>query len=140
MKTTKKTEMYQRITNHGEDLKKVFNLPDEINSIKLCKSLLRLENKAHYATTCLCNSNTLHLLELNQYTGYDVEQATEEEQDKFFDSILKSLSKLIGVDNMDKVFINFDPRGYALKIKPEYSQNIYRDWGSNGILAPDLTN
>ena len=140
MKTTKKTEMYQRITNHGEDLKKVFNLPDEINSIKLCKSLLRLENKAHYATTCLCNSNTLHLLELNQYTGYDVEQATEEEQDKFFDSILKSLSKLIGVDNMDKVFINFDPRGYALKIKPEYSQKIYQDWGSNGILVPDLTN
>lgn len=136
----KQTEMYQRITNHGEDIKKVFNLSDEIDSIKLCKSLLRLENKAHHAATCLCNTNTLHLLELNQYTGYDVEQATEEEQDKFFDSILKSLSKLIGVDNMDKVFINFDARGYALKIKPEYSQNIYQDWGSNGILAPDLTN
>ena len=140
MKNTKKNEMYQRIFQHGENLKKVFNLPVEIDSIKLCKSLLRLENKTHHATTCLCNTNTLHLLELNKFTGYDVEQATEEDQDKFFDSILKSLSKLIGVDNMDKVFINFDARGYALKLKPEYSQNIYKDWGSYGIIAPDLTN
>jgi len=47
------------------------------------------KRKAHHATTCLCNTNTLHLLELNKYTGYDVKQATEEEQDVFLIRYLK---------------------------------------------------
>lgn len=38
------------------------------------------------------------------------------------------------------VFINFDPRGYALKIESEYvkqhSLEIERDWGGYGIIAP----
>jgi len=37
------------------------------------------------------------------------------------------------------VFINGDPRGYALKIKDEFVREnnltIYQDWGGYGILA-----
>jgi hypothetical protein len=41
------------------------------------------------------------------------------------------------------VFVNQDPRGYALKIDDEYmrahSLDLERDGGEYGILAPDLT-
>lgn len=136
---TKKEKMYQEIEKHGENLNRIFNTSKD--NIALCKSLRRLETKAHRATTCLCNTNTLTLLELNKYTGYDVKQATEEEQDKFFDKITKSLEKILGKN--DAIFINFDPRGYALKIKDSYIKEnnlkIYQDWGGYGILSPDFS-
>lgn len=136
----KPNKMYKNIRLHGESLKKFFNLPEETDAIKLSKSMFSIERKAHHATTCLCNTNTLHLLELNQYTGYDVHQATEEEQDHFFDLIRRRLSRLIGAENMHKIFINYDPRGYALKIKEEYSKDFYnKDWGGYGILAPNFS-
>lgn len=134
----KKEKMYEKIENHGKAIIRFFKLQDQ-DPVKLSKALFRLENKAHHATTCLCNTNTLNLLELNQFTGYDVKQATEEEQDKFFDGIRASLAKIIGKDNLKKCFINFDPRGYALKIKEEFSKDFYnKDWGGYGILAPDF--
>ncbi len=135
----KKEKMYQEIEQHGQNLNKIFNTG--IEPVKLCKSLHRLETKAHHATTCLCNTNTLHLLELNRYTGYDVEQTNEEDQDKFFDKITKSLEKILGKNKA--IFINFDPRGYALKISDDYvrkhSLKINRDMGGYGILAPDFS-
>jgi len=44
-------------------------------------------------------------------------------------------------DGMIPVFFNSDPRGYALKIKDDYTRDItiYRDWGGYGILAPDFS-
>lgn len=143
MRNTKKQDMHNNIQKHGEQLNAIFNTG--IEPISLCKKLLRLERKAHHATTCLCNTNTLHLMELNHLTGYDVEQASEEEQDKFFDGIKNSLSKILGKENMKHVFINFDARGYALKIKTDYvntlylqGKRIYTDMGGYGILAPDF--
>lgn len=139
----KKERMYKQIKEHGENLNAIFNTG--IDNVTLCKKLLRIENKAHHAITCLCNTNTLDLLELNQYTGYDVEQATEEEQDTFFDKIRASLVRILGKKAEKACFINFDPRGYALKIRPEYlaelgdnGKAIFKDWGGNGILAPEF--
>lgn len=139
----KKERMYKQIKEHGENLNAIFNTG--IDNVELCKKLRRLEVKAHHATTCLCNTNTLDLVELNQYTGYDVKQATEEEQDAFFDKIRASLIKILGKEAARACFINFDARGYALKIKPEYlagiceiGKTIYKDWGGNGILAPEF--
>jgi hypothetical protein len=135
---TKRESMYEKIEKHGKALIKFFGLPNQ-DPVKLSKMLFRIERKAHHAATCLCNTNTLNLIELNQYTGYDVEQATEEEQDAFFDGLRKMIEKYIGAENMDKVFINHDPRGYALKIKPEFADGFpEKDWGGNGIIAPDF--
>lgn len=135
----KKDTMYAKIERHGEELIKFFNLDKTIDPIKLSKRLFSLENKAHHATTCLCNTNTLNLLELNRFTGYDVKQATEKEEDEFFYKIRKRLSNIIGEDNAEKCFINHDPREYALKIKEEYSKDFYyHDMGGFGILAPDF--
>lgn len=152
MSTATKQAMYKRITNHGEQLKSIFNLDNSVDAVKLCKSLRRLEAKAHRATTNLCNTNTLHLQELNRYTGYDVEQTSEEEQDAFFEKIRKAVIKILNLkpsgnmcpDDCYPVIINYDPRGYALKISDayirEYGIKIYQDFGGYGILAPDLTN
>ena len=135
----KKDTMYAKIERHGEELIKFFNLDKTIDPVKLSKRLFSLENKAHHATTCLCNTNTLYLLELNRFTGYDVKQATEKEEDEFFDKIRKRLANIIGEDNVEKCFINHDPRGFALKIKEEYSKDFYyHDFGGYGILAPNF--
>lgn len=139
--------MYQQITKHGENLIRLFNLPIDTGPVKLCKSLQRLETKAHHAATCLSNTNTLDRLELNRFTGYDVHQATEDEQTVFFDKILKSVDKLLNFKKQHiPVFVNFDPRGYALKIRPEYvealragSNGIETDWGGFGLIAPEFT-
>ena len=138
MKATKKQLMYENIQKHGEDLNAIFNTGTE--PIKLCKQLLKLERKAHHGATCLLNTNTLHLLELNKYTGYDVPEATEEQKEKFFNDILNKVIKILGPKAKDLIFINFAARGSALKIKSEKAKdlNIYTDWGGYGIIAPDF--
>jgi hypothetical protein len=137
----KKDRMYQQIEKHGANLNAIFNTG--IDNVKLCKKLFRLEKIAHRATTCLCNTNTLDLLELNRFTGYDVKQATEDEQDAFFEAILAKVDKILKFKgHRVPVFINHDPRGYALKIKSEYVKKwdlrIHQDFGGFGIIAPEF--
>lgn len=134
----KKERMYERIENHGANLNAIFKT--SFDNVELCKKLLRIERKAHHATTCLCNTNTLEWLDHPQ--PWTLEQATEEEQDKFFDKIINSVHKILGKESVGVVFINHDPRGYALKIYDVFAKNmkIHKDWGGFGILAPDLTN
>lgn len=134
-----KTTNLENIRKHGENLNAIFNTG--LEPIALCKKLRKLELTAHHATTCLCNTNTLEFL--NHTRPWDLKQATEEEIDLFFDKIKASLKKVLG-NKADIVFINFDPRGYALKIKDDYIKEnnikIYQDFGGYGIIAPDLTN
>jgi len=148
---TKHERMYQRIEQHGANLNAIFNTG--LDNVKLCKKLLRLERQAHHATTCLCNTNTLDRLELTRQEENGIHQATEEEQDAFFEAILAKVRKVLcctketfpGQFNPEcfPVFINHDPRGYALKIKSEYVKDhnlkIHQDWGGFGIIAPDFT-
>lgn len=135
--STKKERMYQAIEKHGNDLKEFFNLPDA-DPVKLCKALFRIENKAHHATTALCNTNTLEYIDHPR--AWELKQATEKKQDAFFDGIRKSLERVLGKDNAKKCFINHDPRGYALKIKEEHAKDFRnKDWGGYGILAPDFS-
>lgn len=139
-----KQKMYMRIEKHGNDLKRIFNL-ESANPIKLSKQLRGLEVKANRAATCLCNTNTLDRLQLTRQEEMrgDTEQATEEEQEAFFNAILNKVDKILNFRTQGiPVFINHDPRGYALKIKGEYIQanqfDIYRDFGGYGILAPEF--
>lgn len=114
---SKKFKMYQRIEKHGNDLNAIFNTG--IDPIELCKKLRRLEKQATILTTDYCNTGNQHELELEK--------------------IQKKVNRLL---KTDLVFINLDPRGYALKIQSEDAKdlNIYKDWGGYGIIAPDLTN
>lgn len=120
-KTTKHDAMYTRIEKHGRDLIEFYAMPADTNPIKLCKSLRILEGKANRAAVDYCNGR----IECEQWENIAI-------------STKKRLIKLLGRND---VFINGDPRGYALKIDEEASKQWrgYRDMGGYGILAPDLT-
>lgn len=138
----KKQRMYEAIEKHGENLNVIFNT--KLDNVTLSKKLLSIERKAHRAASNLLNTNTLHLNELNRFTGYDVKQATEEEQETFFDAILNRLDKVLNFRAANvPVFINYDARGYSLKIKRSYlidkKLSLLTDWGGDGILAPDFS-
>ena len=125
----KKIEMYARIKKHGEDIKKIFSLPADTDPIKLCKSLRRLEVQAQ-------------TIQGTHGEGF-YELASKQEA-----ALMIKLKNLLMPDSTPKeflkfgIFLNTDPRGYALKIPDEIVKKnnliIHQDWGEFGILAPDL--
>ena len=124
----KKQLMYKRIEEHGDRLKSIFNLKD-VDSVKLCKQLFRLENKAHKLAEDYCNG-------IIYADDYDIQTI----------QILKKVCKILNIPyEANRVFVNGDPRGYALKFTSRYSKylrscniNIHQDWGGYGIIAPDF--
>lgn len=123
MTDNKKEILYSRITKHGQNLKAVFNLDQDIDPVKLCKRLFRLENKAHKLALDFCNG------EIDQL-----------EWDQKANKILTKVEAIL--KNKKVLFLNGDARGYALKIDDGYIRNnnlnIHRDWGGYGIIAPDF--
>lgn len=72
------------------------------------------------------------------------EEFAEGEDDRITDSILAQVNAILRfTEKGPKVFINRDPRGYALKIDDEDMRRlglqIHSDWGGYGIIAPDLS-
>ena len=139
MKTTERKIMNEKIYRHGEELKRFFNLDPSVDPVKLSKQLFSIENKAHHAITCLCNTNNLYFLDQPNRAA-PVRESTEEEQDKYFEKIWKRITKILGADAAKIIKMNFDPRGYALKIPVNYAKdwNGCKDWGGYGIIAPDF--
>ena len=123
MMDNKKEILYSRITKHGQNLKAVFNLDQDIDPVKLCKRLFRLENKAHKLALDFCNG------EIDQL-----------EWDQKANKILTKVEAIL--KNKKVLFLNGDARGYALKIDDGYIRNnnlnIHKDWGGYGIVAPDF--
>lgn len=111
--------MYQRIEKHGDNLKSIFNL--DVDSVKLCKQLFRLENKAHKLALDYCNG------------------LFEGDIDKESEKILFKVAKLLNTNTFN-MFFNSDARGYALKFFEDFSKDkpIHKDWGGYGIIAPDF--
>jgi hypothetical protein len=118
---------------HGQNLIALFHLPKDTDPVTLCKKLRRLEREASNIGLRLCNGP---------------EYPTEDAADIATERILDRVDKLIGFRALGiPVFVNRDPRGYALKIDYEHMlQNhkgavarLHRDWGGYGIIAPDLT-
>ena len=83
--TEKRETMYKNIVEHGENLKRVFNLDSSIDEIKLCKALFRIENKAHSIAENFCNY------------GYE----SEEETEKIINDILNKVDKLLNFKNQN---------------------------------------
>ena len=112
----KKQIMYNKIQKHGDNLKTIFKL--DVDSVKLCKKLFRLENKAHRLAEDYCNGIT----------------------DNIESETIKIINKVKKILNTNEVFFNGDARGYALKLCDQFSKdkNIHKDWGGYGIIAPDF--
>ena len=116
----------EQITKHGENLLALFPKATEKDPVELCKKLRRIEVKANRYACDLCNGTI---------------QPTEKQQERTENTIMLRVQHLLG-DSDIPVFINLDPRGYALKIRDEWMREhndpLYRDWGGYGILAPEF--
>lgn len=85
--------------------------------------LVRIERKANRDAVALCNG--------------EIEQ---EEFEKREERHLAKVRALLG-HPLPGLFVNGDPRGYALKIDPERQplpEGMHTDWGSYGIIAPQF--
>ena len=114
----------EAIKKHGEQLNKIFNTG--IEPIKLCKKLRQLELLIDNENLKLCN-----------IVDYQPDYETKSELlFQRVDKILKFTTLKI------PVFINRDPRGYALKIDGDYIRKnniqLHTDWGGYGIIAPEI--
>ncbi len=123
----RKEKLYELIFNHGEKVKKFFNMPASTDPIALCKQLRRLENKAQRVQDIHAN-------------GHYEESAREEA--KITTQLKKVLMPEATPEEFLKIgiFLNTDQRGYALKIPDEIikEHKFSKDWGGFGIIAPDL--
>ncbi len=138
------------IERHGRQLLAIFPNAKERDPVKLCKKLRRLETEASALTLALCNGDYL--------------SGKEGLIDEQLDAILAKVNALLGnngppppfatLRQLVPVFINRDPRGYALKIEDSWMREmrdnpktvhlavafvaLHRDWGGYGILAPEI--
>ena len=106
----------------GESLLAVFPAARIQLPVDLYNAVRRLETKAHRLAERNCNG------EIGD-RGYKRQH----------DRIMCELQAILNPGAVP-IFINGDPRGYALKIEDDYVKehrlDIHRDWGGYGILAP----
>ena len=116
--------MIARIEKHGRDLLAIFPEAATRDPVELCKKLRRLEASGNAAATAYCNGDMTD-------DGFEANKT----------KILRKATEILGapVLSANSVWFNGDPRGYALKIDMERGQELHRDWGGYGIIAPDLT-
>jgi len=117
----KKQKQAENILQHGFKLQRIYPDSKRFGPVELCKKLHRLEAKAHRMAEQMCS--------------YEVDT---EAYEKTFDKIEDSANTILGKGPV--VFINRDPRGYALKIRTEDAKDIdiYKDWGGYGIICPEF--
>ncbi len=79
----------------------------------------------------------------------DKMRVDEEKSDAIIQTLKDKAIKILftNCDNKalrDAIIINYDSRGYCLKISDKYmikhNVNLYRDFGGYGIIAPDFNN
>jgi len=114
----------QRIIKHGNNLNKIFGLNKD--PVDICRAVRRLEREGDKIALEGCNVGTSPALEKREQ------------------QLMIKVDKLLGFKKKKiPVFLNGDPRGYALKIQDDYVRKhdlqIHTDWGGYGIIAPDLT-
>jgi hypothetical protein len=112
----------EAIKRHGEQLNAIFQTG--LDPVELCKKLHRIQSQADRYISAYCNGDI-----------DDIDSQTEKTLDRL-DKLLNFRAKNI------PVFVNRDPRGYALKISDYYIRQadikIHRDWGGYGILCPEF--
>jgi len=123
-----KKENAAQFFRHVCNLQIIAGLDNYSDAIELYKKLHRIEARCNRLFTNDCNG---------------VSNLTEEQEEKRDTRILKQVNGLL--PSLKTVFLNGDPRGYALKIENSELQelrnkeiHLYSDWGGYGILAPDF--
>lgn len=120
IKTSKQARMYQRFERHGRELLAIFPDAQYSDPIRLCKALRAVETRGNNFAMRLCNGP---------------EFASEAEEFRTGEAIISKARKILG---SNRVWLNRDPRGYALKVDLMPGEELHKDWGGYGIIAPDL--
>jgi hypothetical protein len=98
-------------------------------------ALRRLEKEARRYAEAKCNG-AWHFAPYHKGgTTLRLWTGSEAEEEAYEQHLLARLTKLM--DNAEGLFINLDPRGYALKVTPDAAGDLPTDWGGYGLLAPD---
>lgn len=116
----------EAILSHALRLQRIFPASKALGPVELYKRLHRIEAEAHSFAEKCCN--------------VEVSDAKQERKDA---SILKRLDEILGFKAVGvPIFVNGDPRGYALKIDDGVVKakglEIERDWGGYGIICPEF--
>lgn len=176
----------EQIEAHGRNLLAIFPNATERDPVKLCKKLRRLDREGAAVALRLCNGpeyaegeadtltddilrrvNRLLGQSANQYTGAPCGCERGIERDNC--PQCEGTGKVIDFAKFRRreivpIFVNQDPRGYALKIddawikkqrqhecgyigpcttcpscvQPTHNIQICKDWGGYGIIAPEI--
>jgi hypothetical protein len=118
----KKQRQAEQILRHGFKLQRIYPETKQYGPVELCKKLHRMEVRANRLSLEICNY---------AWVNRDKHSAA-------LDRIEKRVNDLLGKG--PAVFVNRDPRGYALKIRTEDAKdlNIHKDWGGYGIICPEF--
>lgn len=129
-KLTKPVLLARRIEDHGRKLLAIFPNAVERDPATLCRLLRRIELEGSKFAVRLCNGPEFPTPEDEDNTGAAI--------------LIRAKGLLFGNGPQDvPIFLNRDPRGYALKIDDawmrEHKADLHQDWGGYGIIAPDLS-
>lgn len=117
---------------------------------KLSVALLKIERVAHQAAEAYCNGEYFEIINKDGIAeGFNF-AGDENAWDRLETIIGNKVKPLFGGKLPPFFDINGDARGYALKIRGAEAGNDYgkeliektglqTDWGSNGLLAPEIT-
>ena len=123
-----KKENAAQLFRHVCNLQAIAGLSSYSEALDLYKKLHRIEARQCRINEMECNGEI---------------DLPEEETAKRGKKTLDRVTALL--PGLKTIFINGDPRGYALKIDDSEQRelrdkgiNLYSDWGGYGILAPDF--
>jgi hypothetical protein len=121
----KRTTKAERSAAYGDKLREIFPHAT-VSAPNLWDALAKLERRASRLAESACNGTT-----------------SDVAYERACNRILAELQSLLGDSPaLAHVFVNGDPRGFALKIEDEYvsanNLDVARDMGGYGILCPEL--
>jgi hypothetical protein len=119
MKTKISLQKCREYISHIQNLSNLLGI-DEIEAERIYAKLIRLEKE---------------LQGVNEYEAtYCTTEFTREQREFITKNAMELLAPV-----KDRIIINRDPRGYAIKMIPEKTpDNFTKDWGGFGILAPEF--
>jgi hypothetical protein len=159
----------ERIEQHGMNLLAIFPNATERDPVRLCKKLRRLERDGASFALRLCNGPEFPSQEAEDAIGERILRNVNKLLGNVREYQPKTGAKCgcnrgVQRDNCPAcegtgyaidfarirnqpptvpVFLNRDPRGYALKIDDEWMRahpqfRLHTDWGGYGIIAPEI--
>lgn len=135
-------------SNHHRALETLRAPSCELSGLQIWRKLVRLEQLAHACSTAYCNGERIQIRwPIGQR---DAEVNLREHDFAGLGSAAWEPCKTVILDRIRSifghippgVFVNTDARGHALKLdadKVKIPEGMQTDWGSDGILAAEIT-